>query len=167
MKRGPRGGPEAVVAKARLEAAKTEAAQLAHLEKVRAAQEAREKERERMEQMFRGSMRLLEKYVADLAKQVNEVDADGRQTGVRPRPSDLPKFLELYRELGEATGAIAPQVTANGGSLEPSYRVQLAQSTGGDVLEAMLADVEECRMILSVLRDTQRANTLGAPDPEE
>lgn len=78
------------------------------------------------------------------------------------RPRDLPKILEQYRELSELLGIVQPSMQ-QGPALEPSYRVQLAQSTNGDVLQALWDDVLECQAIVGGLVARRDAAMAASP----
>lgn len=73
------------------------------------------------------------------------------------KASDIPKLLAQHADLAERMGILDPQVTPGVAALEPSYRVQLAQSkANGDVLSAMAEDVEELQIVFAQLKEKRR-----------
>jgi hypothetical protein len=140
------------------------AAEQAHIRAVEAAQLRQERakaEQARLTDFYGKAQKLLEGYVASLSRQLGARNAAGELIPVDVKPRDLPKILEQHQNLSELLGIITPSANVGGAALEPSYRVQLATATNGDVLAAMLEDVAELSVILGSLRDRRDAYLAG------
>jgi hypothetical protein len=142
-------GLEAIREKTRKQA---DAANEAH-RKALAEKEAREEKArkafERTVETFEKGRTLIEAYLGALGRDAAQRLQKGDSLELKPK--DLPKLLEQYRELSEYLGVIQAPASAQG-ALEPSYRVQLAVATGGDVLQAMMDDLDEAKMIVAALQ---------------
>lgn len=159
-------GIEAIRAKARAQA---EQAQEAHRQALLAKEERERKAKEEHERtvgFYRKAQALLESYVGKLLRDMQAaMGPGGSLEKIEVKPRDLPKILEQHRELSELLGVVQP-VLGQGPQLEPSYRVTLAQATGGDVLQAMVDDAAELMAILTGLRARRDASLdLATSDP--